>query len=94
LKKYASLNKNLRQLQTELLENPRMGVSYGANIYKVRIADETKGKGKSGGFRVITYLVNEIDDQIIISLITIFDKSEESSITKDDISRIIKAEGF
>ena len=36
-----------------------MGDSYGANIYKIRLGDESKGRGKSGGFRVITYLVHE-----------------------------------
>lgn len=94
LKKYASLGKNLSELQNELLKNPQLGVSYGSNIYKIRIADETKGKGKSGGFRVITYLVKETENSTDVFLITIFDKSEEASITKDDIKKLIKSEGL
>jgi mRNA-degrading endonuclease RelE of RelBE toxin-antitoxin system len=91
LKKYASLNKNLAQLQNDLVRNPQMGVNYGSNIYKIRIADESKGKGKSGGFRVITYLIEETENSTDIFLITIFDKSEEASVTKDDIKKLIKA---
>jgi mRNA-degrading endonuclease RelE of RelBE toxin-antitoxin system len=94
LKKYHTLQSNLKNLETELLKNPRLGDNYGANIYKVRLADESKGKGKSGGFRVITYLIQENAGSINILLITIFDKSEEASIDKDDIKEIIKSESL
>jgi hypothetical protein len=36
-----------------------MGDSYGANLNKVSVADERKGRGKSGRFSVIIYLVTE-----------------------------------
>lgn len=91
VKKYKTLGTNLAILEKDLLKNPRFGDSYGGNIYKVRVADESKGKGKSGGFRVITYLIEENSDYIDIHLITIFDKSEEESISKDDIKKIIKS---
>jgi mRNA-degrading endonuclease RelE of RelBE toxin-antitoxin system len=92
LKKYKTLQGGLSQLETDLLKNPRLGDSYGANIYRVRLADESKGKGKSGGFRVVTYLVEETPESTEILLVTIFDKSEESSIDKDDIRDILKFE--
>jgi hypothetical protein len=94
LKKYHTLQNSLKQLEQTLISNPKIGDSYGSNIYKVRLADESKGKGKSGGFRVITYLVEESKESTNIYLITIFDKSEESSIDKDDIKEIIKSEGL
>lgn len=71
-----------------------MGVSYGANIYKVRLADPSKGKGSSGGFRVVTYLVEESRDEILIQLITILNKSEDDSITKEDVIKLIKKSGL
>ncbi|GAA3974088.1 hypothetical protein GCM10022210_25450 [Mucilaginibacter dorajii] len=77
-----------------LLVNPRIGDSYGDNIYKVRLADESKGKGKSGGFRVITYVIEETQTSTNIYLITIFDKSEESSIDKKDVREIIKSQNL
>jgi len=91
-KKYRTLKSNLDKLSKALIIKPTLGESYGANIYKIRVADESKGKGKSGGFRVVTYLVNKTPDSTNIYLITIFDKSEESSIEKDDIKQIIKSE--
>jgi hypothetical protein len=94
LKKYKTLGESLLLLQQELIENPRSGSSYGANIYKVRLADPSKGKGTSGGFRVVTYLVIENPEEIIIQLITILNKSEEDSITKADVLKLIRKCGL
>jgi mRNA-degrading endonuclease RelE of RelBE toxin-antitoxin system len=94
LKKYRTLGESLLLLENELIKNPRSGVSYGANIYKVRLADPSKGKGTSGGFRVVTYLVIEKPDDVVIQLITILNKSEEDSITKEDVLRLIKKCGL
>lgn len=94
IKKYHSLPESLKQLEQDLLNNPKIGASYGSNIYKIRLADTSKGKGKSGGFRVITYLIEETAESTEIYLITIFDKSEEASIDKDDIKDIFKSEGL
>ncbi|MCS3732959.1 mRNA-degrading endonuclease RelE of RelBE toxin-antitoxin system [Mucilaginibacter dorajii] len=94
LKKYHTLQNSLPHLESMLLVNPRIGDSYGDNIYKVRLADESKGKGKSGGFRVITYVIEETQTSTNIYLITIFDKSEESSIDKKDVREIIKSQNL
>jgi mRNA-degrading endonuclease RelE of RelBE toxin-antitoxin system len=94
LKKYKTLEENLKSLEQSLVANPKIGVSYGSGIYKVRLADESKGKGKSGGFRIITYVIEETSEATYIYLITIFDKSEEASIDKDDIKKILISEGL
>ncbi len=94
LKKYYTLSISLKQLEAALINNPKLGDSYGANIYKVRLADESKGKGKSGGFRAITYVVEETVESTDIYLVTIFDKSEEASIGKDEIRTILQSEGL
>lgn len=94
LKKYHTLQNSLRHLEGMLVANPRIGDSYGDNIYKVRLADESKGKGKSGGFRVITYVIEETQISTNIYLITIFDKSEEASIDKKDVREIIKSQNL
>ncbi|QTE34809.1 type II toxin-antitoxin system RelE/ParE family toxin [Mucilaginibacter gossypii] len=94
VKKFATLSKSLAHLEQELIKNPKLGDNYGSNIYKVRVADESKGKGKSGGFRIITYIIEETNTSTDIYLITIFDKSEEASIDKNDIKKIIKSEGL
>ncbi|MBS1524637.1 MAG: type II toxin-antitoxin system RelE/ParE family toxin [Bacteroidetes bacterium] len=94
LKKYHSLQNSLKELEKSLILNPKLGVSYGSNIYKVRLADGSKGKGKSGGFRVVTYVIEETTEETNIYLVTIFDKSEEASIDKDDIKEVLKSEGL
>ena len=89
-KKYISLKKDLQKLKTYLIHQPH-GIPLGNNAYKIRIAVKSKGKGKRGGLRVITYL--EIDLLIVnltnIFLLSIYDKSETENITKDELKRLI-----
>ena len=54
IKKYASLKSELLALVQELKENPGQGTAIGKSCYKIRLAIKSKGKGKSGGARVIT----------------------------------------
>ena len=89
-KKFISLSFEIQQLEATLVKQPDIGVSLGGGVYKIRIACESKGKGKSGGFRVITYLVDEREDGTDIYLITMFDKSEEDSINTSQLKKIIK----
>jgi mRNA-degrading endonuclease RelE of RelBE toxin-antitoxin system len=53
-----------------------------------------KVKGKSGGFRVITYVIDETDECTSIYLITIFDKSEESTIKKASVWKLVEECGL
>jgi|JI7StandDraft_1071085.scaffolds.fasta_scaffold272737_3 hypothetical protein len=89
-KKFASLENDVDNLIGKLLENPKTGESLGAGLYKIRLAIESKGKGKSGGFRVASYLYEETDEGCTIYLIAIYDKSEESTITKKDLLSLVK----
>ncbi len=89
-KKFPSLNMELLELKKILLENPKSGVLITENTYKIRLASSDKNSGKSGGFRIITYLIDEKEDGVEINLMLIYDKSEESSITKSEIIKIIK----
>jgi mRNA-degrading endonuclease RelE of RelBE toxin-antitoxin system len=83
-KKYKTLKQTIQQLEFELIENPYLGESYGHGIYKVRISDKSRGKGKSGGFRVLYYHLNITKDGIEMLLLNIFDKTETSTIKKAD----------
>jgi mRNA-degrading endonuclease RelE of RelBE toxin-antitoxin system len=56
LKKYPSLPSDLQKLKTDLDIDPQTGVPLGKDCYKIRISIASKGKGKSGGARVITYV--------------------------------------
>lgn len=96
LKKFPSLFDELQTLENKLIENPKLGISIGNNIYKIRLSSKSKGKGKSGGFRVISYLETEIiglidknQDIISVYLISIYDKSETSSISIKELKDLI-----
>ena len=90
VKKFVSLENEIDELIIKLLDNPTLGTSLGAGLYKIRLASKSKGGGKSGGFRVITYLVSEADEDNSIYLITIFDKSEQDSVDKKQLLEIVK----
>jgi len=83
-KKYKTLKQTILQLEHDLITNPYLGESYGRGIYKVRLSDKSKGKGKSGGFRVLYYHLNVTKEGIEMLLLNIFDKSETSTIKKED----------
>jgi mRNA-degrading endonuclease RelE of RelBE toxin-antitoxin system len=83
-KKYHTLKQSIDILQKELIKNPHLGVSYGNGMFKVRLADESKGSGKSGGFRVLYYHLEKTEKGIIILLTNIYDKSEIGTIKKKD----------
>ena len=85
-KKYPSLKSELSELSETLTVNPETGTPLGNNTFKVRLAIRSKGKGKSSGARVITYLVT---DQKEIYLLTIYDKSELNNIDDKILKKII-----
>ncbi len=87
LKKYPSLKQDLEALFDSLSNDPKQGIQIGNECFKIRLAIESKGKGKSGGARIITHL------QIInttIYLITIYDKSEQANISDKEILEFVK----
>ena len=64
---------NLQQLIHLLAEEPKTGTDLGHGIHKIRMAISSKGKGKSGGSRVISFLVKEDNE---VYLVHIYDKSQ------------------
>jgi mRNA-degrading endonuclease RelE of RelBE toxin-antitoxin system len=86
-KKHPKLPRDLQSLQDMLMENPRVGVHLGNNCYKVRLRNTSIKKGKSGGFRIITFFM---DTDNVIRLLSIYPKSEKESIPDIEIQRILK----
>lgn len=84
-KKYKSIKSDLQTLVDELVQNPAMGVDLGQGIHKVRMAITDKGKGKSHGARVITYTTIINIEEGVITLLSIYDKAEQDTITDKEI---------
>ncbi|RZK30451.1 MAG: addiction module toxin RelE [Hymenobacter sp.] len=91
-KKYRSLLAELQRLATSLEANPGQGQRLGAGLYKIRLASASKGGGKSGGFRVITYYVEQTTEGETVYLVTIYDKSEAANITKEELLQLLQQE--
>lgn len=86
-KKYPSLRRDLTQLANELEKNPIQGIALGNSCYKIRIAISSKGKGKSGGGRIITHIHLS---QTTVYLIAIYDKSEQKNISDPQIQSLLE----
>ena len=93
IKKYRSLRDELQQLSEKLEENPKLGTLITENVYKIRLAVKSKGKGKSGGLRIITYVdveIQEIDeDNTNVYLLSIYDKSDYENISDKQLKSLI-----
>jgi mRNA-degrading endonuclease RelE of RelBE toxin-antitoxin system len=85
-RKYRSLVAEMEELLCRLAENPAEGVSLGRNCYKIRLAIQSKGKGKSSGARVITFV--QITGTTVF-LLTIFDKSQKEDISDKDLKVLL-----
>lgn len=90
-KKYRSLKAELEALGNNLAENPTTGTPLGNDVYKVRLAIASKGKGKSGGARVITF-VKVVQETVY--LVSIYDKGQLDNLTKDQIIELLKKVGL
>jgi mRNA-degrading endonuclease RelE of RelBE toxin-antitoxin system len=88
VKKYPSLKSEYLSLIESLEKNPNQGSNIGNNCFKIRIAIASKGKGKSGGARVITHVV--IEDKTIY-LLFIYDKSEQSDIQDKELKMLLSS---
>ena len=87
-KKYPSLKNELIVLVQELKENSELGIPIGKNCFKIRIAIASKGKGKSGGGRIITNFV--VRDHTVF-LLSIYDKSEKENITEKELEMLLQS---
>lgn len=93
-KRYASIANDYARLLSDLEANPRLGADLGGGLRKVRMAITSKGRGKSGGARVITFTIVVAIGETEINLITIYDKAERSSITQAEIAALLKQNGL
>ncbi|WP_435355061.1 hypothetical protein [Emticicia sp. SJ17W-69] len=87
LKKYASLRQELFELGAELAHNPTKGTPLGKSCFKIRLAIKSKGKGKRGGARIVTYVITENKEVI---LLTIYDKKVKEDLLPNELDELLK----
>ncbi len=86
LKKYKNIINDVEKLVNELKVNPKIGIALKNGAYKIRIKNSDNNKGKSGGYRIITYIVREER----VYLIAIYSKSEQENMSDQEIKERIK----
>lgn len=88
IKKYPSLKTELLTLIKILKATPYYGTSLGKDCFKIRLSIASKGKGKSGGARIITHIV--ISDSTVY-LLSIFDKSEKENLSDKELKELLSS---
>ncbi|MBN2768877.1 MAG: type II toxin-antitoxin system RelE/ParE family toxin [Campylobacterales bacterium] len=90
-KRYKQIASDLKELEALLSEDARSGVHLGGRCYKIRLANSSIPTGKSGGFRVIYYY---LDEQNNIYLMSIYAKSDLENISDEKIIEILEDNGL
>ncbi len=86
-KKYPSLKNDFATLLDDLSDKPDQGTSIGKNCFKIRLAISSKGKGKSGGARVIT---NIVVTENTVFLLAIYDKADKETLSDKELIELLK----
>lgn len=86
-KKYHSIKEDVKKFSDSLKENPIQGKPIGKDCYKIRMAITSKGKGKSGGSRIIT-CVKVVAGAVF--LLSIYDKSEKENLSEKKLDELLK----
>lgn len=89
-KRHRSLKNDILDFSRSLQENPFQGVELSPGIRKIRMAIASKGKGKSGGARVITYTVVVAEMEGRVYLMQIYDKSDFSTVDLSVLKEIVR----
>ena len=88
-KKYPAVVGQFEKLAQQLKNDERPGDKIprvGHDVYKVRLANPSARRGKSGGFRVIYYV--QLVDSVL--LLTIYSKTEQIDVSPEEIRRIVE----
>lgn len=88
-KRHRSLKQDMTVFVLSLKENPLQGKEIAPNIRKVRLTITSKGKGKSGGARIITYIMSVSEDAGSVYLIDIYDKSDYDTVDVSVLKKMI-----
>ncbi len=86
VRKFPSLKNEFALLIEKIEVGPIPGAVLSNSCFKIRVAIKSKGKGKSGGTRVIAHIrIKESN----VFLLAIYDKSEQEDITDSEIKYLL-----
>ena len=85
-KHYKNIQKDVDTFLESINTKEDLGVELRSNVFKVRVANSDKNKGKSAGYRLISYLVLVENE---LHLLYIYDKSKIVNLTEKEIDSIV-----
>ena len=93
-KKYPSFKQDYKEFLESIKKNPLQGDEITKNIRKIRMAIKAKGKGKSGGARVITFnILTDIENGHVVFLL-LYDKEDASTVKVNVVKQLVQDMGF
>ena len=93
-KKYPSFKQDYKDFLESIKNNPQQGDEITKNIRKIRIAIKSKGKGKSGGARVITFnVLTDVENGQVVFLL-LYDKEDASTVKVNVVKQLVQDMGF
>ena len=93
-KKYSSFKQDYKDLLESIKNNPLQGDEITKNIRKIRMAIKAKGKGKSGGARVITFnVLTDVENGHVVFLL-LYDKEDASTVKVNVVKQLVRDMGF
>ena len=93
-KKYPSFKQDYKDFLLSIKNNPLQGDEITKNIRKIRMAIKAKGKGKSGGARVITFnILTDIENGQVVFLL-LYDKENASTVKVNVVKQLVRDMGF
>ena len=93
-KKYPSFKQDYKDFLVSIKNNPLQGDEITKNIRKIRMAIKAKGKGKSGGARVITFnILTDIENGHVVFLL-LHDKEDASTVKVNVVKQLVRDMGF
>ena len=89
-KKYPSFKQDYKDFLVSIKNNPLQGDEITKNIRKIRMAIKAKGKGKSGGARVITFnILTDIENGHVVFLL-LYDKEDASTVKVNVVKQLVR----
>lgn len=93
-KRYKSFKDDLKDFKDSIMKNPFQGSELFLGIRKIRMSIASKGKGKSGGARVITLIYYVSEEDGTIKFLIIYDKSDTDTVDVKVVKSIVQDLGF
>ncbi len=85
-KRYKNIDNDVNNFLCSIERKNDLGIELKSNIFKVRIANSNKNRGKSASYRLISY-ISIVKNEL--HLLYIYDKSTLVNLSEKEIDEII-----